>query len=510
MRGLALQRSDWALVGAGAILLTLAYPPFHLLVPSFVCVVPAVFLIVRGNADERPLRRHLVQGFWYGFASHGLVLYWMVYALWRFTKLSVLGYLATIAILAAYSSVMFALSGWISRKSRVPLLLTLPVLWTAADWLIGHQGDIRFPWLGLGTSLTGFPVLVQIAEVVGARGVTLLLVMANTALAYAWLGRADRKRAWSLAGAVVAGASVAWVYGVVRINALEMRPTGGIVVVQPNIRYDEKGRRELHDSILNETIDLSQTAVAMTDPQLAVWPESAVPDYLFRNPTWGPLLDSVVAGSGVPLLTGGVDVVWGDSREDYEYYNSAFLFGPVSGKESTPVYHKRYLVPIVERVPFLNPRWFNLQWFGGFGIGEFGELYDVSIGRFGVLICYESIFEDLTRRYRRLGADFVVNITNDAWYGKTSAPYQHAAHLVMRAIENRVGVARAANSGISGFVDALGRQHQLTRLEVRTFAADTLLTSDVVTLYTRLGDWVGVMALLLAVALIGYTWWLRK
>jgi len=510
VRGLALQRGDWVWVGAGAVLLTLAYPPFHLLIPSFVCLVPAVWLIHRGSADARPVRRHLVQGFWYGFLSHGLVLYWMVYALWRFTKTSVLGYLATDAILAAYSSLMFALTGWINRKSRVSVLVLFPVLWTTVDWLVGHQGDIRFPWLGLGTSLTGFPVMVQVAEIIGARGVTLLLVMANTALALAWLGRANRKRAWTLVGGVIAGTLVATAYGAVRIAALDLRAVGNIAVVQPNVPYDEKGRRELHDSILAATIELSHTAVDATNPQLVVWPESAVPYYFFANPTWEPLLGSVAEHSGIPLLTGGLDIVWDESHENYEYYNSAFLFDSEGRKESSPVYHKRYLVPIVERVPFVNPRWFKLQWFGGFGVGEFGELYDVDIGRFGVLICYESIFEDLTRRYRRLGADFVVNITNDAWYGTTSAPYQHAAHLVMRAIENRVGIARAANSGISEFVDPLGREHKRTRLEVKTFAADTVFTSDVVTPYTRLGDWVGAMALLFTAVLLGYTWWHRR
>src|SRR5207248_2248739 len=132
---------------------------------------------------------------------------------------------------------------------------------------------------------------------------------------------------------------------------------------------------------------------------------------------------------------------------------------------------KHYLVPVVERVPFVPVRLFRSvpglgNWSGGFSPGSTLPLYPSSLGRFGVVICYESAFEDLARRYRAAGADFLVNITNDAWYGRTAGPYQHATHLVMRAIETRTGIARAANDGISEFVDPLGRTYSATGLEV--------------------------------------------
>ncbi len=120
-----------------------------------------------------------------------------------------------------------------------------------------------------------------------------------------------------------------------------------------------------------------------------------------------------------------------------------------------------------------------------------------------MLICYESIFADLARGYRRGGADFLVNITNDAWYGRTAGPYQHLTHLVMRAIETRMGIARAANSGISATVDPLGHVHAATRLEVRTAEASTLVTSDVLPWYVRLGDWVGTLAVIATVGFAG-------
>lgn len=210
--------------------------------------------------------------------------------------------------------------------------------------------------------------------------------------------------------------------------------------------------------------------------------------------------------SRVPILVGGLDAkVYPD--QTYDYWNAAFLFDSTGTRNHQLVYHKRVLVPIVERVPFVNPRWFaGIKFFGGFGVGDAGPVYQVGMGRFGVLICYESLFEDLSRDYRRRGADFVVNITNDSWFGRTAAPYQHAAHLVMRAIENRVGIARAANNGISEFVDPLGRVYHATRLDDTTFVADTVWTTDVRTVYAVLGDWVGLLALAGSLAMVGMAW----
>jgi apolipoprotein N-acyltransferase len=140
------------------------------------------------------------------------------------------------------------------------------------------------------------------------------------------------------------------------------------------------------------------------------------------------------------------------------------------------------------------------RWSGGFARGQDVPVYHTAIGRFGVVICYESAFEDLPRRYRARGADFLVNITNDAWFGRTAAPVQHASHLVLRAIETRMGIARAANSGVSEFVDPLGYAYDRTRLDTEDAIADHLRTSDVTTLYVRWGDWVGLLSILATVA----------
>ena len=507
MKALALPRRDWALVVAGGLLLPLAYPPFHLFVPSFVCLVPVVWLLLDGAADDRPLRRHLVQGLWFGLLSNALILYWMIVALWHFTRLAALGYVATVAVLALWSAVLFGLVGWIRRRSHLGVLIVFPVMWTAVEWAIGHQGDVRFPWLGLGTSLTHYPMVVQIADVIGARGVTFLLALANTALALAWRERANRKRAWKLAGSVALGVALATAYGAVRMRTLVLRPVGKVAVIQPNVPFDKKWTTD-PDAIVDGLLRLSDSAITVTHPDLVVWPEAAMPGYFVEHPAWQPRIEAQAREEHTPLVVGGVDAR--RVSDGWEYFNAAFVYEADGRPSPEPPYHKNYLVPIVERVPFVNPRWFSsLRWFGGATPGKPGPVYTLPFGRFGILICYESAFESLSRRYRRLGADFLLNITNDDWFGRTSAPYQHAAHLVMRAIETRIGIARAGNDGISEFVDPLGREHLRTKLETRTFEADEVYTTDGHTVYVLLGDWVGLLTVVGGLGLIAAAWWRR-
>lgn len=507
-RGLAVPRADWPPIVGGAVLMALAYPPFHLLVPSFVCLVPAVLLLDRGGRDTRPVRRQAAQGFWFGLLTQGAVLYWMVVALWHFTPLSVLAYAATILVLATYHAVLFGAAGEIVRRTGLPLLVVFPVLWTALEWVVGHQGDLAFPWLGLGTSLTGYPTLIQIADLVGARGVTFLLAVANVAIAGAWLDRRRPGAALRLVG-VGAGVLAAVGYGVWRERTIVMRAVGAVALVQPAVGYEEKYEPDRRREIFDDLLALSREAADRGDPTLIVWPEAAVPA-AFPSRVGDADVGQLARDAGVPVVVGATDVRYvGDGPQGYEYWNAAFVYDGTGNREPYPVYHKYYLVPITERVPFVNPRWFALRFFGGFAVGEPGAVYDVGPGPFGILICYESAFEDLTRRYRRHGAAFVVNMTNDAWFGRTTAPAQHLAHLVMRAIENRVGVARAANTGISAFVDPLGHLAHRSALGVRTVVQGTVWTSTSPAPYTRLGDWVGVLSVVGSASLVGAAWWRR-
>ncbi|MGH7699150.1 MAG: apolipoprotein N-acyltransferase [Gemmatimonadales bacterium] len=507
------RRRQALLIGLGAVLLMASYPPLRLPAASFVALAP-VLILLREAIRAGGSRRAFALGFWYGLAAQGLVLYWMVVALWHFTPLSALGYLATIAVLALWTGVLFWFVTRVEAAAPlVPLWVVFPVAWTAVEWAIGHQGDVAFPWLGLGTSLADAPVLVQWADLAGARGVTLWVAWANVMVAEAvdrlGVRPYGRLAAWRPLLLVAATVIVAGGYGVWRMRTVPMRDVATVGLIQPNEGYDEKWERPA-DSVVAKLLDLSAVLRAQAHPDLMIWPEAAVPPWLQTRAAWDSAIARLAREGAMPVLVGGVyAIVRGPN--DYDHFNAAFFFDSTGAWRRYPVYAKHYLVPIVERVPFVPPEWFGgLEFFGGFGRGRELPAYPTAFGRFGVLICYESAFEDLPRRYRRGGADFLVNITNDAWFGRTTAPYQHASHLVLRAIETRMGVARAANSGISQFVDPLGRAYASTELETEAIVAGTLRTSDVRTLYVRLGDWVGwlcVAATLGFAAVLLSEWW---
>jgi len=483
------------------VLLLVAYPPLSLVLPSFVALVPLLWGLEELRARGAKPAEAAWLGYWFGVFAHGVVLYWMVIALWHFTPLSALGYAASVFVVL---SPQWALAGWATYRActrgRIPFWVGFPLVWTAVEWLQGHYSDLRFPWLGLGTSLVRVPVLVQWADLAGARGVTLWLAWANVMVFLAL-----RRRTWKPAAALALSLVAAAGYGLWRERTLVMRPVTTVAVLQPNVGFNEKRAERENIALLNQLLTMTREAARDTSVRLVAWPEAAVPVFFYDHPGYVDSISLLAREIRRPILAGGLDAVF---REDGSGvgFNAAFLFD-TTGAVARPVYHKRYLVPIVERVPFLNPAWFgDLKWFGGFGIGDRFPVYRIPEGGFGVLICYESAFEDLSRHYRRDGADFLVNITNDAWYGRTWAPAQHASHLVMRAIETRVGIARAANSGISEFVDPLGRVHQPTPLEVERLESRPVLTTDVRTLYVRLGDWVALVAIVGTVACVAASW----
>ncbi len=496
-------RRQWALIGAHALLTTLAYPPFHLLIPGFICVTPLVLLIADAAVRPDPAWGAARVAFKATLITQGLFLYWMVVALWHFTPLSVLGYLATVTLWSVWIGVLAAALVFVwNRLSRVPRWLAFAAGWTTLEWIIGHFPDIQFPWLGLGHSLTGYPVLVQWAEVAGARGVTFWLAAINAALAFAVL-KPSRWR-WTAVG-TGATVALALAFGFWRMRTLPLRTVGNVAMIQPNIGFREKWVEGESARIVAGLLAQTDSAVSAGHPALVLWPEAAVPAAFAFRPVYADAISELARRIRTPILVGGLDYRAPPPGSDRgTYYNAAFYFDSAGEYQRYPVYAKHYLVPVVERVPFIPPRWLEgLRFFGAFGRGQARPIYQTPIGRVGTIICFESTFEDLARHYRAEGAEVLVNITNDAWYGTTTAPGQHAAHLVMRAIETRAGIAQAANSGITEVVSPLGEVSHQTALESRATVIAPLTTSDLVPLYVRWGDWVGVLSLALSAGLLG-------
>lgn len=505
----------WAAPVLSGLLLTLSFPPFELLLPPFVALVPFLLYVAEQGPGHEGRRAAVRGGFVLGAVHFGTLLYWLIVALIFYSKLAIPAYILTVAILAGFTAGFAgALHFLRDRVPAIPFALAAAMLWTTLEWVQGHLSDLSFPWLGLGNALAGFPRVAGAADLVGTRGLTFWLALVNGLVATAVLairaGRPVLKTA-AIATAVIT-APVA--YGFWRAATLELRPVAEIAVVQPNIPEDLKMQRAAAiDSSLTAVTNLMERIPPGT-VDLVVWPEVTLPAIL-EHPYERFLVEEIRALSSrvaAPVVAGAYgmgDVV----GEDLTLYNSAFLVTDegIIGD----AYHKKYLVPFVERIPFIDPALLkklvgNVQYFGGIGRGVGAVPKHLLDSQFGVLICYESIFADHAREFRRQGTEFLVNMTNDAWYGRepwytrTSALWQHPAHLVMRSIETRTGTARAANTGISMFIDPLGRTYEKTRLFEPDVRVATVYTTDVVTLFVRWGDWLATAVTIGSVLLLLY------
>ena len=502
-------RGDRLLPAVSALLAVSAFPPFHLLIPSFVALVPlAVWVADRSAVSGRVFRG----GVWFGVLYFGLLLYWMPLALAAFTWWAVPAYLSVVVFLAFCAGGFTWALRRLTHEGGIPLWVALPLTWTALEWLRAHApGGLAFPWLGLGTSLTGYPELVGTAELVGARGITLWLALLNGLLAEVVLaarapnGSRESTR-WAAAFALVLAVPAAWGYW--RAQTLSVRAIGEVAVVQPNVAAQIRleGVRSNDSTLASLSRLLAERGAS--SPDLVVWPEMT---FLGSIESDGPLRERVRAAAeqwNAPVVFGAIGESVTTGRDPIPL-NSAFLTDR-DGRLTDFRYDKHRLVPLVESVPFSPGAW------GGEGreVASYGGGEDWPLGsmddgaRFGTLICYESTYAGHARRFRLEGADFFLNLTNDGWFGRepwytrTAALWQHPAHLVMRAIEHRVGVARAANTGFSLFVDPLGRIYGRTDLFQEAVRSETIYTSDVRTWYTRTGDVAGWTAVLLTLGLV--------
>ncbi len=515
-------RSELLAAAVSGALFAVAFPPSPGAPLALVCLVPLAVRIGRAADDGERAGVAARVGVWFAIVGFGLALYWIAVALSLFTSLAFLAYLATLvgmAILVAGTTTALYVA---RRRTRWPLAILLPATWVTLEILLAYLSDLAFPWFPLGLAVARLPALAQVADLSGVHGVSVWIAATNGLLADAWLharagdarraARSERdgggrwRGAWARVALAAALAGGVWAYGLWRLATVPVRPLARIGIVQPDIPEDEKMQVQMRDRFVLPLAALTrlEESGASRPPQLVLWPETALPDFLVNHPDWTDSLQALARTGHAPILFGLIDyTITGPGPGDFDYFNAATVVDTSGRIGVQPAYHKAYLVPIVERVPFINPRWFaGLKYFGGFGRGTGAVPFTFPFGRVGVLICYESIFPQLSRRDRRAGADLLVNLTNDAWFGTGTAPYQHEAHLRLRAIENRVGVVRAANTGISEYIDPLGRPHGATALFVRAARVYDAGTSPIDTLYDRWGDWLGGLCVALTVTLL--------
>jgi apolipoprotein N-acyltransferase len=395
-------------------------------------------------------------------------------------------------LLAGYCAFWIGVVAWAvsrvtARWSISWALVLAPVFWVAAEWLRGHLFG-GFPWGTLGYSQYRELRVIQIAELTGVHGVSFLLVAVNAALAGCLLLTWRR----AVAGAGIAAALVAatLLFGSARLHDDTPRPTGRVTLMQPSIEQPLKWEPRHAVETLGIYFALTRQAAAER-PDLFVWPETASPTILRQDPQLIAALRAASAELRAPLLVGSLDAEGNPPR----FRNSAFV---LTEQGIVGRYDKIHLVPFGEFVPLSGVIGFVRGWAEFISELEPGTRTVVFKGPpapYGVVICYEGIFPDLFREFVRNGARLMVNMTNDAWFGRTSGPEQHLSMYPFRAVEHRVSVVRAANTGVSAFITPTGQIVRRMSLYQRG-----LLTGDVPlrvgkTLFTRLGDWPGLLAL---------------
>ena len=446
----------------------------------------------------------LVGTHWIALLSEvAITVPWLKYPAWALAA----------AYLALYSGLATLIAGLLARpagprwrgSARVPLALAFPVVFLCVEELRA-AGEIGFPWFQPGYTQHAYVPLLQLASLGSVSLVSLWVLLLNVLL---WRSLAGGARLRSALGAVLL-VLVPWLWGqrVLQVTAGPVTatdPARVVALVQGNVAGEIKWSGNHQREILATFLELSGEAAGRKPrPVVAIWPETATGRYLRKQVDQALAVAGFAARTGVPVFSGFADYGWDrDGRQ--RSYNSAGLFA--TDGSLGPAYAKRHLVPFGERMPFQR----LIPWLGRLELGQAewtpGErtvLFPSAAGPFACLVCFEAIFPGLSRADVRAGARWLVNITNDEWFGNGAALYQHAAMSVFRAVENRVPLARCANTGLTLVADANGRVVATLPVFEPGVLVTQLPRSATVgfpTPYTRFGDWPGLLSLL---ALAGF------
>ena len=497
------RRFPYALPALGGVLLGIAYLNLPFPLTNFVAFLPLLSWL-QASPDRTP-REVTRAAIVFGLCAHLLALHWI----WAMLAISWLAMLMYLGLAAGFTLCIVAsirLAAWFRRRTGGSFGWILPVCWTPLEWLRSF-GDLRMTADHLAHSVADHPFLVQFADVVGPYGVGAFLLAVNGLLFDALLARGRPRRPASIALllllAAVLGDDV-WGWNKDWTGSRTLR----VAYVQPNIPLEQK-HDPAEDQRTWEVLAAQTRKAAAAGARLVVWPESARPKPLYHHLGFPesyamPDVQALARETGTTILA-GVEYVRMRSRTDYAFYNAAIAVGP--GGEIEPSWAaKVYLVPFVERTPFkpllgklLAGEGDTMRWLSGsFEPGPADATVPLAGTKVGILVCFEELFPDRTRRLRLSGAELLAVITNDAWFGRTFFQDYQANALALRAIESRVSVVRAANTGVSGFIDPRGVYHDRSALFVPDVQVEDLPLTSTPTVYDRAGDvvaWTCALAL---------------
>ena len=489
-----------ALAVASGLAMGLAFPKFDSGLLAWVALVPLFYLI-----EGESMRRVFGWAYLQGFASYLVQLYWIPIPLHDFAdvrmRYAIFPMLALAGIVAVNTAVAIWAGEFVARRTRIPTVVTMPVAWTAVEWFRTYV-PVAFPWNLLGYTAYHNLELIQFAEFTGVYGISALIVFFN-AVVYVVIFRRGGYRLQTISLSTLTAMMIVLVaFGAWRINNLKNAPSVGsfkVAMVQGNIpqslKWDPKFLPDSYKIYQEETADAAKHGV-----DLVVWPEAAAaflfqpddqyPAELASDAEYRTALLTLAKDQRAAILFGAPALARADGR--LGFYNRAYLISANGQGEVDAHYDKIELVPFGEYVParailgyFVNR---VVEGFGDLIPGSEQTLFDFKGAKLGILICYESIFPDLTRSEVNEGADVLVNITNDAWYGESSAPYQVLAMAALRSVETKVPMVRVANTGFTALIEPSGRITNRTPLFKRGTTIVDVSWRPVRTLYTVVGD----------------------
>jgi apolipoprotein N-acyltransferase len=436
-------------------------------------------------ATARTPRGALLEGWVAGVAFFLPLMRWLTHTMTTFSPMPMAVAVLVVLALAGYLGLFWGGTAWALAWLRARLgartLWLAPALWVASELARTYLLS-GFPWGLLGYIPSERLLVIQIAAWSGVYGVSALLVLVNTALAWIAIERRGRGAAAAL---LVAAAAVAGALLVGRAHlAVADAPTVPVAVVQGNIPQAVKWDAAFKAETLRIYGELTRQAAPGS--RLVVWPEAAVPAYVRFEPGALRWLTDLAASVRVPLLVGVPDAE--PAGRVMHYLNSAFLVDSAGVRAR---YDKMHLVPFGEYVPLKRLLFFVeaiAAEIGDFTPGRQVALLPLEGTPFGTVICYEVIFPGLFRRFVAEGATFMTNITNDAWFGDSGGPLQHLQMVPLRAVENQIAIVRAANTGVSAFVLPSGAIQATLPLGARGALRAQVPLRRGDTFYTRFGD----------------------
>ncbi|HXM64230.1 MAG TPA: apolipoprotein N-acyltransferase [Terriglobales bacterium] len=511
-----IHKSAWLLVLLSAVLQILIFPLPNLYMLCWVAITPLLVAILRARQpDTLQLRAGIkllpanpLQGFLLGYACGILwyagTCYWIYSVMHQYGGVNTPAGIGILILFCLYLAIYHGVFGLLvtllagSSSFNLRALLLSPVLWVAVE--LARTRITGFPWGLLGTTQVDNIPLSRIASITGVYGLSFEIMLVNAALAAAFLvPREKRKR---LLLATVAAALILQAGSLVPAPTL---PTDhNAILVQANVPILEGAdwTKQYFNDTLRDLTEISLASNGTSRPDLIVWPENPAPFYT-SDPLFRDAVSNLARQSNAWLLAGSIGIrnASATPNQPTEIYNSAALASPSGDWVSR--YDKIHLVPFGEYVPFKQIFSFAgglTKEVGDFSRGISRAPLDAGGTKLGVFICYESIFPDDIRQFANNGAQVLVNISNDGWYGDSGAYAQHLKQSRMRAVENNRWLLLDTNTGVTAAVDPNGRIVASAPRKIRTALQAPYALSSATTFYTRHGDWFAYLCAIISVA----------